>query len=233
MDSEDDKSRPVVIFMFLLPVLCHWSADDKTRTMILEAELHSTLWEFLCMLFACQDEDAFESTETVTGIFMNIAITEPKLASDPRGIFRDMLKLIMQKMHSYLAGPTQLLMNMVTLGLILVRAQPNLQSENADSLITFLRQCLQCFYDTCPFLHVKGKCKVTHWPQISELWFVGLDNLMAYVVESRQLKEILNKDPVTLQMRQFIEGNEIHKSKDAESIYSIVKHLLMVLNNGP
>lgn len=160
MHSKDDKSRPAVIFMFLLPVLCHWSADDKTRTMILEAGLHSALWEFLNMLLASQGKDTFEATETVTGIFMNIAITKPRLASDPRGIFGNMLKLIMQKMNDYLAGPTQLLMSMVTLGLILVRAQPNLQGENA--LATFFRQCLQCFYNTCPFLHAKGKCEVTH-----------------------------------------------------------------------
>lgn len=54
---------------------------------------------------------------------------------------------------------------------------------------------------------------------------------MAYVVKSRQLKDILNKDPVTLQMREFIVGNKANKSKDAESIYSVVKHLLKVLDD--
>ena len=227
------KSRPAIIFMFLLPVLCHWSADDKTRNLIIEAGLHSILWEFLSMLLASKNKCNYETIETLTGIFTNIAITEPTLASDSKTIFGPMLQLLMQALSDYLAENSQLLMSMVTLGLILARAQLHLQSGIADSLFMFFRHCLSAFYATCPLLHCKDQYHVSNWQQISELWFVGLDNCIACIAGSKQLKDLLNEDPNTKQMRQFLERTKTNESSDVEQICVMLHKLVMALGKGP
>ena len=231
MNFKDDKSNPAMIFMFLLPVLCHWSADDKLRAMLLEADLHKALSEFLSMLLQFHEEAAFETIETLAGIFMNIAITEPKLASDPQTVFGPMLELIILRLSEYLTGPVQLLMNIVTLGLILARAQLHFQVKNTDSMGRFFGQCLHCFYYSCPFLHIKDGHKISQWSQISELWFVGIDNFMACVVESKKLKEVFNGDKVIQEMMKFVEKSKENESEDIKPICIVLKSLMMVLDH--
>jgi len=230
VNFKDDKSNPAMIFMFLLPVLCHWSADDKLRAILLEADLHRALWGFLSMLLKFHEDTAFETIETLAGIFINIAITEPKLASDPQTVFGPMLELIMLKLSEYLTKPVQLLMNIVTLGLILARAQLHIQVKNADSIGKFFGQCLHCFYFSCPFLCIKEGQKMPQWSQISELWFVGIDNFMACVVESKELKDVLNGDKVIQEMMKFLEKNKANESEDIKPISVVLKNLMMVLD---
>ena len=221
------KSKPAIIFMFLLPVLCHWSADDKMRLMILEANLHKTLWEFLDMLLTSQNEACFESIETLIGIFMNTAITEPSLASDPKNIFGPMLQLIMLKISEYSKAPVQLLLNIVTLGLILARAQLHLQNDNGEKLSIFFRQCLRCYYDACPFFYSESKREDAKWAEISELWFVGMDNLTACVVQSKQVKDMLRADAVVQQINDFVDKND--SNEDTKEIKAVLKNLVTIL----
>lgn len=232
INSKDMKLKPAIIFIFMLPVLCHWSADDKMRSLMLESDLQTHLWDFFKMLFSSESEAIYETLETLIGIFMNIAITEPKLAADTRSIFGPMLEIILLKMKEFLEKPDQLLMNIATLGLILGRAQLHSKQDNIKEMNNFFQQCLQCCYRISPCSQSGGNFDEMSWSLISELWFVGMDNLKACVNQSKELRSQLKEDPIFIQIANSVDENNSKRPDYTKAVYAVLKSLVETVSSG-
>ncbi|XP_065063276.1 neurochondrin-like [Rhopilema esculentum] len=231
-DGNEQKFQSMPsIFSFLLPVLCHWSAEKKTRQIMLEEEMHKTLWEYLSGLLSNHGEgnDSQEVVETLFGVFMNIAITEPGLASDNENIFGEILQKIIQDLEYVSSSKSMsLVMNAVTLGLILARSQ---NKDRETSVVAFFKQCLSSLYLCCPYINREKNKTSKEWPEIEELWFIGMDNMCACADRSIGLQKAFENDAAFMKFSEFLEQNMNNKSpKIKEICNSVIKLIKIVIH---
>ena len=226
--DETAEESPPNIFNFLLPVLCHWSADEKTRKVLLDEEIHFTLWGYLEKLLSCHSTKVwvYQSLETVFGIFLNIAITQAELAHSS-SVFADILVFLMAKLDECSLMPVNLIMNMVTLGLILARAQVTMQQKNKEGVERFFQIILKMLCDSCPYLQQKNtSVKQTNWPDISELWLIAMDNMIACIDLYPGLSEILKKHLDFQVTIKFLARKEVIQTDDFKSVSLIITNFV-------
>ena len=223
-DETAEESSPN-IFNFLLPVLCHWSADEKTRKALLDEEVHVTLWGYLEKLLSCHSTKVwvYQSLETVFGIFLNIAITEAELACSST-LFADILTFLMTNLDECSSMPANLVMNMITLGLILVRAQVTMQLKNKEGVNRFFQIILKMLCDSCPYLQQQNA--QTNWPDISELWLIAMDNMIACIDLYPGLSDILKTLLEFQMMIQFLGRKEVAQTDDFRSVLLIITNFV-------
>lgn len=227
-DESAEENSPN-IFNFLLPVLCHWSADDKTRKVLLDEEIHVTLWEYLEKLLCCHPTKSivYQSLETVFGIFLNIAITEAELAADSSTVFAEILVLLMTKLNQFSSMPANLVMNMVTLSLILARAQVKIHQKNKEGIERFFQMILKMLCDSCPYLQQENtSTKQINWSDISELWLIGIDNMIACIDLYPGLSEVLKTHSAFQAMVKFLERKKVIKTDDFKSVSLIATNFV-------
>ena len=228
-ENEQKFQSTPSIFSFLLPVLCHWSAEKKTRQIMLEEEMHKTLWEYLSGFLSDHGEgnDSQEVVETLFGVFMNIAITEPGLASDNESIFGEILQKITKDLEYVSSSKSMsLAMNAVTLGLILARSQ---NKDREPSIVPFLKQCLSSLYSCCPYINREKNKTSKEWPKIEELWFIGMDNMCACVDRSVGLQKAFENDAAFMKFSEFLEQNMNNKSPKIKEICTTVIKLIKIV----
>lgn len=227
-DESAEENSPN-IFNFLLPVLCHWSADDKTRKVLLDEDIHITLWEYLEKLLCCHATKSivYQSLETVFGIFLNIAITEAELAADSSSVFAEILVLLMTKLNQFSSMPANVVMNMVTLSLILARAQVKIHQKNKEGIERFFQMILKMLCDSCPYLQQENtSTKQINWSDISELWLIGIDNMIACIDLYPGLSEVLKTHSAFQAMVKFLERKKVIKTDDFKSVSLIATNFV-------
>lgn len=201
--KEDDENLPD-IFRFLLPGLCHLTAEDKPRSLLLELELENLLFEYLhyhwnsirCV-FGPQSKSeeleiptdlvssATEAMETICNIFMNIVVQEPeKVKIDP--FYYSLLKFIFMKVPDIPAESPHLRLcgNFSILGLMILRHQhPNVKSTDF-TIFRFVQTTVRFLWDAhnveeshdYATLVVSSKYE-SHWGSLMDLWFLGMHTL--------------------------------------------------------
>nr|XP_027220396.1 neurochondrin homolog [Penaeus vannamei]XP_027220397.1 neurochondrin homolog [Penaeus vannamei]XP_027220399.1 neurochondrin homolog [Penaeus vannamei] len=201
--KEDDENLPD-IFRFLLPGLCHLTAEDKPRSLLLELELENLLFEYLhyhwnsirCIFGPQSKTDelempaeivnsATEAMETICNIFMNIVVQEPeKVKIDP--FYYSLLKFIFMKVPDIPSESPHLRLcgNFSILGLMILRHQhPNVKSTDF-TIFRFVQTTVRFLWDAhnveeshdYATLVVSTKYE-SHWGSLMDLWFLGMHTL--------------------------------------------------------
>ena len=200
--KSQQKDQPRVI-AFLLPGLCHLSADEKTRKVLIEKRAHDILYQYFKFVYenwvdSQMEDDLKESTLCLlVGIFLNFAVTE----SDLIGSDDSFISLRCFIVNSTIALQNEqhkhrvLVANMVVLGLMLLRKQFESEQVNSSSL---QQSVVKSFFDVVvEFL--RSVVKLTWldqpteftWSNIAELWFLGMDIIVACLKVIKVLRDVL------------------------------------------
>ena len=204
------------IMRFLLPPLCHLSADEKTHKILIQNKGLLLLSEYFFHQWKIwsqhvkYDVDLDEKEVclvTLLGIFLNIIVTEPELvASDQtfKEIGQHAMTLASQLLSS--KGNVVILMNLVVIGLMLIRNHTEYGNVTLDyvELPVFLKDsiyilkeaknlnCKEDLSHNYKKTQLALSCKEA-WADISELWLLGLQ-VLSVLVSSLSLAGELFKE---------------------------------------
>ncbi|XP_013414202.1 neurochondrin isoform X2 [Lingula anatina] len=209
-------SENIDLLRFLLPCLCHLTAEDDPRKMIIDHDGHVLLAEYLnfqwTKFISGTDRDAEVALATLCGIFLNITVTEPILATE-HSVFREISQFIVTNLPTLVSEHKKyvvLMANVDVLGLMLLKHQAKLTDQQESELKKFFTASLKLLGSSHTHKGTKGGKYVMmlsqdfmkDWDQISELWFLGMQVLGAclslypwlpgVVVNSGWLQSVMN-----------------------------------------
>ncbi|XP_071992952.1 neurochondrin isoform X2 [Engystomops pustulosus] len=184
---------------FLLPALCHLSAEETSRKILISEGVPALLCEYYQLkwqILSCEEEltpesksEAQLSLQSCCGVFLNLVVTEPILVCQ-EPCFVDLLKLLMQSLPLQLIKENQLILvaNMSTLGLMMSRllasspvCQESVSRDFFLAVIKFLSRCHVVSGEPDEdkqSIALRDDYAVA-WADISELWFLGLQAFCA------------------------------------------------------
>uniref|UniRef100_A0A8D0G8B0 Neurochondrin n=1 Tax=Sphenodon punctatus TaxID=8508 RepID=A0A8D0G8B0_SPHPU len=179
---------------FLLPGLCHLTAEDRPQKILVSEGAPALLCQYFLhqwkvLTCGCQTQTPLDSVEislqTTCGIFLNLVVTAPDLISQD-SCFSTLMTALLKLLPSLLPQRDRLTLaaNMATLGLMMARrlaASPVLQETPAtesffNATISFLSEAHAAQADPtsmCLAVAVSPAYEAA-WPEISELWFLGM-----------------------------------------------------------
>ncbi|XP_035682705.1 neurochondrin-like [Branchiostoma floridae] len=178
------------VLSFLLPGLCHLTAETRPRTILMQAQVHQVLARCLQLhlssFLSTKAHQSEMALRTLCGIFLNLLVLSPEqVTSDPTvaGLLHRIMGAVPQ-----LGCPehTVLLANFVVLCLMQARHVTDLQETEVTR---------QFFSTAVEFLggayHVTrggeqqhlsvSPAYTPHWDSISELWFLGMQALVSCI----------------------------------------------------
>lgn len=196
------KSAPFQIWnvdmmRFIIPVLCHLSADDDAREILLEEEIPITLLDYLqfqwnTMLSSSKSEEIAVILSTLCSVILNIIVFERKNVSENE-IFFQLLKFLFTALPNLPSGNKflQLKANFSVLGLMICEHYHNRIRLCETSFYKFLSSSVKFLWDAH---HIEDTSDSTSfvldreyrelWQDIMELWFLGmqaLSSLLSYM----------------------------------------------------
>ncbi|XP_066431096.1 neurochondrin isoform X2 [Eleutherodactylus coqui] len=184
---------------FLLPALCHLSAEEAPRKILISEGVPALLcdyyqhkWEIFSSEEGVTADRKYEtqlSLQSCCGVFLNLVVTEPNLICQ-ENCFVTLLQLLMQSLPVQLTREGQLVLvaNISTLGLMMSRllaASPVLQESYSQdfflAVIKFLSRCHVVSAEPDEETHriVLRDGYAEAWADISELWFLGVQAFSA------------------------------------------------------
>ncbi|XP_070553486.1 neurochondrin-like isoform X1 [Ptychodera flava] len=185
--QSDSEPIPVDLLRFLLPGLCHFTAEEKSRKIMVDNAVHELLGEYFnyhWLLFTANNVEYNSeiALTTLCGIFMNFTVQDSEFVKS-QSVFRELLNLLMTSLPKQVnkTEHTILNYNMAVLGLMMLRQHPDDEEiSQSSSTQNFIRAVIQLF-KSCHVLS-DGHCKVTevyqpYWPHISELWYLGIQDM--------------------------------------------------------
>ena len=206
------------IIRFLLPPLCHISADDKMRKIFIENEGLVLLSKYFFRHWntwngQTKDVSDFGELETclitLLGIFLNIIVTEPELVTKDEA-FQEIGQHALTYSSQLLSAERNVivLINLVVLGLMFVRNHVERGSRRSfyhPELSFFLKNSIyilkEASYSTPDKkellpddrkTQLAASCKDV-WDDISELWFIGVQVLLSLSSSMSVVKELLEE----------------------------------------
>ncbi|KAM9320139.1 neurochondrin [Gastrophryne carolinensis] len=207
---------------FLLPAMCHLSAEETPRRILISEGAPSLLvgyfiqqWEVLSSeneLLHETKHAAELSMQSCCGVFLNLVVTEPALIGK-ESCFATLIKHVMQTLPVLLTkeGQMTLVANISTLGMMISRllaSTPALQENTAKDFFQASIKFLSHAYISSKDPD-SGKWRITlckeyadAWADMSELWFLGVQAFSAclsllpwlslLVLESGWLQDVLS-----------------------------------------
>lgn len=199
---------------YLLPALCHLSAEDSPRKVLLSLDVPSLLVDFLSQSWvslkgksgALTKRDP--SLETACSALLNFTITEPeRVRKDP--CFRTLETLLSEALPVLVHKPSLLVLaaNFCTLGLMIGRLKTTTKADTVDSSQRRLfSSSLRFLRGTLTSGSAPGPVTVStvwdqSWDEVAELWRLSLQALggcvrsqpwiIALIREEGWLKNIL------------------------------------------
>ncbi|XP_029427876.1 neurochondrin [Rhinatrema bivittatum] len=174
---------------FLLPALCHLTAEEGPRRILVAEAAPVLLFEYFQHqwdIFSSGPPGREElSLQTACGIFLNLAVTAPDLVRQEH-CFWSLMKTLMASLPTLLQKNEHLVLaaNVATLGLMVARLLANSEAfgdiaavkKFFRAAILFLCQAHVSEADPATeglTVAVSSRYK-TAWADISELWFLGM-----------------------------------------------------------
>lgn len=142
----------------LIPALCHLTADDTLRPVVLRSPVLARLFDYLTEWSASPQQ-----LETCTGIFLNLAV----LRAETLDSFPSLLGFCIQKAVADTTRPVTLKANLALLGLFLLRSKlcRSIAAPDTSDSTAFTRHCTSLF-NSSPTLPAND---VEEWNELSSL----------------------------------------------------------------
>lgn len=201
---EDSKDRLPDVLRFLLPGLCHLTAEDVSRHILLELEIENLLFEYfnyhwnsIKSVFGPQNKEeeleipsdrvysACEAMDTISNIFMNIVVQEPERVKCDL-FYYTLLKLIFTKVPEIPSEVRYLRLcgNSSTLGLMILRHQ-HINVKSTDfTIFRFVQTIVRFLWDAHNVEESRDYATLVvssryefHWCSLIDLWFLGMHTL--------------------------------------------------------
>ncbi|XP_067664158.1 neurochondrin-like [Haliotis asinina] len=222
--SSVDQCCGVDLVRFLLPGLCHLTAEDKSRTILLGEGIHMFLLEYFRqqMMYFLDNRDDLDTKDCIAslcGIFLNLSVTEPATASSHHK-FHQLLDLVCLYLTNTVHDFNLLVMsgNFVTIGLMLLRhqnhrtdIQPEVRDQFLAGSISFLSKCHCRVSQKPPALGVSEMYRGV-WEDISELWFLSMQSLCALIPLYQDVAKLILKSgwlPALIRMLLGVRGEGV------------------------
>ncbi|CAH1268704.1 NCDN [Branchiostoma lanceolatum] len=181
------------VLSFLLPGLCHLTAEPRPRALLLQLQVHQVLARCLQLHLAnflgTKDHQSEMALRTLCGIFLNLLVLSPQpLTSNPNmaallnrimGAVPQLGKFLLLLLFVCCPEHTVLLANFVVMCLMQARGVKDLQETSVTR--HFFRTAVE-FLGGAYHVTRGGEQKhlsvspaySPHWDSISELWFLGM-----------------------------------------------------------
>ena len=208
------SSSEVDVMRFLLPPLCHLSADEKMRKILIDNEGLALLSKYFFQQWKVWNGSAKSDVElcesetclvTLLGIFLNFVVTEDKLAVSSE--FREI------GWHAVISVPllfsskanVVIQFNLVLLGLLFLRSHVKHNiTFKTEELSQFLKTAICILKEARPVhdggdqcversrTQMAARCKEV-WTDIAELWFLGLQVVSVLSSSLPVMRELLKE----------------------------------------
>lgn len=192
------------LLRFLLPGLCHLTAEDEPRHTLLELNIEQLLMDYFTMKYkefsrivgpkTCEERYSMTVNElelvcdtlvTTCSIFMNIVVTAPE-AVQTKPIYLELLKFIFDKVP--LIGQNFIFLplrgNMCVLGLMILRHQVGNLRNTEHSNFRYIKTTVSFLWDAHNIEEspdqnslVVSSLYLNQWGTLMELWYLGMNNL--------------------------------------------------------
>ncbi|CAM4578097.1 neurochondrin [Lepidochelys kempii] len=192
--SPQGSEWPRDALRFLLPGLCHLTAEDQPREILISEGAPALLcqyflhqWELLASnpQTSAPPNSIDISLQTTCGVFLNLVVTAPDLVRQDR-CFSSLMDALLKSLPALLPQRDRLVLaaNVTTLGLMIARilnVSPALHGippakDFFEAAICFLSQAHVAQVDPasqCLAMAVSPAYKAA-WADLSELWFLGM-----------------------------------------------------------
>lgn len=234
----------VDVTRFLLPSLCHLTAEDKSRAILLHDQFHRFLLDYFnhhWKLFVKHNKkgDCETTLITMCGIYMNVVVLEGSLVVDDP-VFHELLQCIFKALPELENGIQHLVLigNLAVLGLLLLRHFAA-RIKSCETLVyRYLSSSIKFLWDAHDVDNTNdfSTVVITHdykkvWPQVMELWFLGMQALSSLLPKIPWITQFILEsgwvDVIVKKLHQTQEG------AIEGSIKSAYEHLLCCLvDNG-
>uniref|UniRef100_A0A8C8R9Z4 Neurochondrin n=1 Tax=Pelusios castaneus TaxID=367368 RepID=A0A8C8R9Z4_9SAUR len=194
LGSSQDSVWPGDALRFLLPGLCHLTAEDRPREILISEGAPALLcqyflhqWELLASnpQTSAPPDSVEISLQTTCEVFLNIVVTAPDVVRQDR-CFSSLMDVLLKSLPSLQPQRDHLVLaaSVATLGLMMARllgSSPALQGtppakDFFEAAICFLSQAHAARADPasqCLAMAVSPAYEAA-WVDISELWFLGM-----------------------------------------------------------
>ena len=171
------------ILLHILPPLCHLSADESFCTILVEADCHALLANLFQNLWQTQQvkkADHPSNLITVCNVFLNFSVLEVELVK-AQEVFGEVLECILEAIPKIVnSNCTTLTAHFVLLGLILFRHRFKLNNPQlTDTQSEFISNSIRFLKQVHTSVSADKSNHLVHWSDISELWFLSVQNLIA------------------------------------------------------
>lgn len=181
--SGDINIRNVDLIGFLLPGFCHMTAEDLSRKILLDNDLHSVLYLYFknCVdgLEEKFEEDILRSMETLCGVFLNLVVLEPELIAENEELHKVTQSIFKcAKLISNKEDTLTLWANIITLGVFFLRQQAHVKYDKDDltkffsMVVSFIKAPYTSLtVDSAEVLSV-AEVYTPVWDSIYQLWYL-------------------------------------------------------------
>lgn len=214
------------LLRLFLPALCHLTADDRARYVLLMMDGDQTLiqyfhhrWELAAPLLSKprpvdqRDEPVSEPVQaviTVCGCLMNIVVMETERVTDS-GDFLSLQRFLVQQLAGVDASHLVLRSNLTVLGLLLLHRHVASARQQQTDLVRFAQAAVRFLWDAHNVEDSMNQQSVVVatryrgvWDDLKELWFLGLQVLSQLASEVDWLVEfVLDSGWVTEIVKMF------------------------------
>ncbi|XP_077984245.1 neurochondrin-like [Glandiceps talaboti] len=225
--ESDNTSKPVDLLRFLLPALCHFTAEEIPRQIMIDHKTQDLLGEYFSyhwLLFTAHNMEynSEVALQTLCGIFMNFTVQDSEFVKS-QPVFKELLQLLLTSLPTIVGKPEHPLLtfNIAVLGLMMLRQfVDDEETSRSSSAQNFMKAFIQ-LYKGCHLLSNKH-CQVIEayqsiWPHLSELWYLGMQDVTWSIAQFPWLPKVFLESTWLRTISQMI--NEITEPTDEDSLY--------------
>ncbi|KAK3512124.1 hypothetical protein QTP70_031245 [Hemibagrus guttatus] len=194
------------VLRYLLPALCHLSAEEGPRKVLLSLETPALLVDFLTSGWRVLKSQSGKtvsrdpSLETACSALLNFVVTEPERVRTD-ACFASLDALLSEALPILLHKSRLLVLtaNFCTLGLMINRLKPALTDPGNSSQKRFFSSALRFLRGALQTVEGKGQAKVSPvwtpwWEEVCELWRLSLQALGGCVNAQPWIASIIREE---------------------------------------